>query len=49
MLNSSFFPQLQLKNLCGFEEGRVHATFSDNTALILQNNNSKITILPSNI
>jgi hypothetical protein len=42
MSTSDSFLNLKLKSLCGFEEGRFHATFSDNSSLIVQSNNSKL-------
>lgn len=32
---------MELTRMCGFEKGRIHATFSDQTSIIIQNNNSK--------
>jgi len=35
------YPKIELKKLCGFAKGRIHAIFSDNSSLIFQNNNGK--------
>jgi len=40
-LESQTLSRIELKKLCGFTKGRIHATFSDNSSLIFQNNNGK--------
>jgi len=42
------YPKIELKKLCGFAKGRIHAIFSDNSSLIFQNNNECITYFFAN-